>query len=195
MPLTVEYKPLKALIPYARNTRTHPRGQLQKLKASLGQFGWGRPMGIADGMLIYGHGILQAALEMAEEGATIPHNEDPWQGPTVDLSHLNAAQRQAYIIADNRLALDSGWDEELLRLEFDDLTANGFDVTLTGFDQGEIEDLFKGWSPDFDKHDKTPAEMSDLMALLRIKYRKADEELVVAKVKEALTGMEGVEFD
>ena len=140
--LEIKYIPLKRLVPYARNARTHSPGQILKLKASLAEYGWTVPMAVAGSKMIAGHGRLQAALEMAAEGVSIPGNIDPQQGPTVDLSHLSPAQQKAYVLADNRLALDAGWDNELLALEMSDLRLEGFDLALTGFELGELDAMF-----------------------------------------------------
>jgi hypothetical protein len=158
VPLAVTYRPLKALIPYARNSRVHSPAQVAKLQGSLAEFGWTRPIAIADDVIVFGHGILQAALGMAEHGIPIPGNADPEQGPTVDLSHLSKAQRRAYVIADNRLSLDATWDDDLLRVEFADLKMDGFDLALTGFDLPEIAKMMDGTEPeapaDFPSYDE-----------------------------------------
>lgn len=142
--LEIKYRPLKALTPYARNARRHPRAQILKLKASLAEFGWANPMLIADDGMIAGHGRLQAAMEMAEAGIPIPGNPDPWEGPTVDLSHLTPPQRRAYILNDNRSAMDGEWDEEMLGIELGALKADGFDLGLTGFDLPELDQYIPG---------------------------------------------------
>lgn len=142
MPLEIRYRPLKELVPNPRNARTHSASQIATLKGLLAHYGWTNSILVASNDIIAGHGRHTAALEMAEQGISIPRNEDPWQAPTVDLSHLSAADRRAYIIADNRSALDSGWDEGLLRIELGELTTIGFDTTLTGFSLGEIDKLF-----------------------------------------------------
>src|SRR5262252_5498891 len=119
-PVRVAYRPLDDLVPYARNARTHTPIQLQKLRASLARFGWTTPMLTAGNAMIAGHARLAAAIAMRDAGEPIPNNPDPSRGPTIDLSHLSVADRRAYVVADNRLALDAGWDMELLRAEFDD---------------------------------------------------------------------------
>ena len=120
-----------SLIPYARNSRTHSAEQVAQIAASITEFGFTNPV-LVDGAgnVIAGHGRLQAARML---GLT--------EVPCVDLSHLTDAQRKAYIIADNKLALNAGWDEELLRLEFEELTGMGFDLELTGFSLDEIDAL------------------------------------------------------
>ena len=127
------YKAAKVadLIPYARNSRTHSAEQIGKIAASIREFGFLNPV-IVDGAngIIAGHGRILAAQKLGLEDV-----------PTIEASHLSEAQRRAYIIADNRLALDAGWDDEMLRVELRDLEATGFDLALTGFDLSEIAAL------------------------------------------------------
>ncbi|MCL1964928.1 MAG: site-specific DNA-methyltransferase [Firmicutes bacterium] len=120
------------LVPYARNARTHSKEQILQLRSSLREFGFVNPVIVdKDFNIIAGHGRVMAAKE---EGLT--------EIPCVFAEHLTDAQKKAYILADNRLALSAGWDEELLALEFADLKDLGFDLGLTGFDEKEIENLF-----------------------------------------------------
>ena len=128
------YKTIKTadLIPYARNSRTHSDAQVAKLAASIKEFGFLNPVIVdGDNGIIAGHGRILAAQKLGLE--TIP---------TIEANHLTEAQRRAYVIADNRLALDAGWDDELLRIELNDLDAEGFDLSLTGFDLDEMTILF-----------------------------------------------------
>lgn len=120
--------PLASLIPYARNARTHSDAQIAQIAASIREFGWTNPV-LVDGQngVIAGHGRLLAARKL---GLT--------EVPTIELSHLTPAQKRAYILADNRLALSAGWDEDMLRIELGDLHLDGFDLALTGFDPDEI---------------------------------------------------------
>lgn len=120
------------LIPYINNARTHSPEQIKKLRASLREFGFINPVIIdKDFNVIAGHGRLLAAKE---EGIK--------EVPCVFVDYLTEAQKKAYIIADNRMAMDAGWDEELLRVEIEALQAEAFDLSLTGFDDTEIADLF-----------------------------------------------------
>lgn len=120
------------LVPYARNARTHSKEQILQLRSSLREFGFVNPVIVdKDLNIIAGHGRIMAAKE---EGLT--------EIPCVFVEHLTEAQKKAYILADNRLALSAGWDEELLALEFADLKDLGFDLGLTGFNEKEIEKLF-----------------------------------------------------
>ena len=129
--LNVEYRKVETLIPFARNPRTHSDAQVAKLAASIVEFGWTNPV-LVDGSqgIIAGHGRLAAArkLGLAEV-------------PVIELGHLTLAQKRAYVIADNRLALDAGWDEEMLAVELAELSESGYDLTLTGFSNDEIEQL------------------------------------------------------
>ena len=120
------------LIPYARNARTHSKEQILQLRSSLREFGFVNPIIVdKDLNIIAGHGRVLAAKA---EGLT--------EIPCVFAEHLTDAQKRAYILADNRLALSAGWDEELLALEFGELKDLGFDLELTGFGLDEIEKLF-----------------------------------------------------
>ena len=135
MKTTTEMKlvPVSKLVPYVNNARTHSPEQIAKLRSSLREFGFINPIIIdKDYGVIAGHGRLVAAKE---EGYT--------EVPCVFADHLSEAQKKAYIIADNRMAMDAGWDEELLRVEIESLQAADFDPLLTGFDEKELAKLFE----------------------------------------------------
>lgn len=121
------------LIPYVNNARTHSAGQINKLRSSLREFGFINPVIIDRGFnVIAGHGRIEAAKA---EGIS--------EVPCVFADYLTEAQKKAYILADNRMAMDAEWDEELLRVEIEALQAESFDVGLTGFEESEIADLFE----------------------------------------------------
>ncbi len=123
---------IEKLVPYVNNARTHSPEQVMKLRSSLREFGFINPVIIdRDYNVIAGHGRILAAKE---EGIS--------EVPCVFADHLTEAQKKAYIIADNRMAMDAGWDEELLRVEIEALQAEAFDLSLTGFDENELSDLF-----------------------------------------------------
>lgn len=128
-----DYKtlPVADLIPYARNSRTHSDAQVAKIAASIREFGFLNPI-IVDGSngIVAGHGRVLAAQKL---GLTTL--------PVIEASHLTEAQKRAYVIADNRLALDAGWDLDMLRVELTDLKGMDFDLSLTGFEIGEIGKL------------------------------------------------------
>ena len=142
--------PISKLVPYVNNARTHSPEQILKLRSSLREFGFINPVIIdRDYGVIAGHGRIAAAKE---EGIT--------EVPCVFAGHLTEAQKKAYIIADNRMAMDAGWDEELLRVEIESLQAADFDPLLTGFDADELADLFsdgKGKAVKDDDFDLTAA--------------------------------------
>lgn len=121
------------LIPYVNNARTHSAEQINKLRSSLREFGFINPVIIdRDFNVIAGHGRIEAAKA---EGIS--------EVPCVFADYLTPAQKKAYILADNRMAMDAGWDEELLRVEIEALQAESFGIGLTGFDESEIADLFE----------------------------------------------------
>lgn len=145
--LEITYRPLKGLAAYAKNSRTHSAASLTKIQGSLREYGWTNAPLIADGVIICGHARVAAALQMAESKLDIPGNLDPWACPTVDISHLSKHQRAAYVIADNRLALDAGWDQEVLAEELGWLTEDGFNVESIGWDDAELAALLGGSGP------------------------------------------------
>lgn len=120
-----------SLVPYARNSRTHSEAQVAQIASSIREFGFTNPVLIdSAGGLIAGHGRVMAARQL---GMT--------EVPCIRLGHLSETQKRAYIIADNKLALNAGWDEQMLALEFRDLLAEGYDVALTGYALPDIDEL------------------------------------------------------
>ena len=133
MTTTTEFQlvDIDKLVPYANNARTHNKEQILKLRSSLREFGFVNPVIIdREYNVLAGHGRIMAAKE---EGIA--------KVPCVYADHLTEAQKKAYILADNRMALDAGWDEELLSVEMQELQELGFDLGLTGFDEKELTDL------------------------------------------------------
>ena len=132
--LAVEYRSLESLVPYARNARTHSEAQVAEIAGSIRAFGFTNPVLIAeDGTLIAGHGRVLAARKLGMETV-----------PAIVLSGLSETQRRALVLADNRIAMNAGWDEDLLALELTDLQEAGFDLGLTGFGDDELQDLLYG---------------------------------------------------
>jgi ParB-like chromosome segregation protein Spo0J len=119
---------VEELIPYARNARTHSDAQVAQIAASIREFGWTNPI-LLDGQsgIIAGHGRLLAARKLGMS-----------EVPCIELAGLTETQRKAYILADNKLAMNAGWDDEMLRLELGDLAAMDFDMALTGFSDEEM---------------------------------------------------------
>lgn len=134
-PTEIEHIQVDALVPYARNSRTHSAEQVAQIAASMTEFGWTNPVLIdAAGTIVAGHGRVMAAKKLGME--TIP---------CIRLGHLTPSQVRAYVIADNKLAMNAGWDEELLASEIQAIMEAGdLSVTLTGFDEAEIADMLAG---------------------------------------------------
>jgi len=131
---SVEYWPLQRLIPYARNARTHDEGQVAQIAGSIAEFGFVNPILVGDdNVIIAGHGRLLAAQQLGLE-----------QVPVIVLGHLTEAQRRALVIADNKIAENAGWNEELLQLELVELQELGFDLDVIGFSDEELDALLEG---------------------------------------------------
>ena len=132
------YKPVGDLIPYARNARTHSDEQVAQIAASIREFGFNAPVLIdSQGGIIAGHGRVLAARKLGMDSV-----------PTIELPHLTDIQKRAYILADNKIALNSEWDNEMLQLELEEIAAGGMDISLAGFSDDEFEGLLD--SPDLD---------------------------------------------
>jgi DNA modification methylase len=134
--LHIEMQPVESLIPYIRNARTHSEDQVAQIAASIAEFGWTNPI-LTDGAngVIAGHGRLLAARKLGLDRV-----------PVIELSHLTPLQKRAYVLADNRIAENAGWDEELLKVELAELKLGDFDLELTGFDADELDRLLDGES-------------------------------------------------
>ena len=129
--LAIEYRNIDSLIPYINNARTHSDEQVAQIAASIKEFGWTNPVLVdGDNGIIAGHGRVLAARKL--EATEIP---------VIELHGLSEAQRRAYILADNRLAQNAGWDNDLLTLELTELDNADFDLSLLGFEPGELKDL------------------------------------------------------
>ena len=148
-PIHLEYRKVDSLIPYGRNPRTHSDAQVAKIAASIVEYGWTNPI-LIDGEngIVAGHGRLAAARQLGLD-----------EVPVIELSHLSPTQKRAYVIADNQLALEAGWNEELLALELNDLAAEGFDLALTGFDEEALAELMAG-----EESDRTGATDDDAVS-------------------------------
>ena len=133
MSITITQRKVDELIPYVRNSRTHSDEQVAQIAASIKEFGWTNPILVdGEGVIIAGHGRLLAARKL---GFT--------EVPTIELRDLTEAQKKAYVIADNRLALNAGWDNEMLTLELGELAAEGYNLDLLGFDTKELDALLE----------------------------------------------------
>jgi DNA modification methylase len=129
--LTVVYLPIERLVPYARNSRTHSDAQVAQIAGSIREFQWTNPVLVdGDGGIIAGHGRVLAARQLGMQAV-----------PCIRLGHLSPTQRKALVLADNKLALNAGWDDDALRLELEELQSDGFDLGITGFSGDELADL------------------------------------------------------
>lgn len=145
------------LIPYARNSRTHSEAQVAQVAASIREFGFTNPVLIdADGGIIAGHGRVLAARKLGLKTV-----------PAIRIDYMTEAQKRAYVIADNKLALNAGWDDELLALELGDLKDEGFDLSLTGFSDDELArlviDAEETGMPDLASGDREPLQQMAFM--------------------------------
>ena len=133
---------IDALIPYGRNSRTHSEAQVAQIAASIKEFGFTNPILIdEDGGIIAGHGRTLAGPKLGV-----------CEVPCLRLSYLTDAQKKAYVIADNQLAMNAGWNEELLKIEIEHLKELNFEIGLLGFDNDFIKDLFDEEDPDDENH-------------------------------------------
>ena len=146
--IQIQEKLVSELIPYVNNSRTHSDEQVAQIAASIKEFGWTNPI-LVDGEngIIAGHGRLLAARKLGHK-----------EVPTIELKDLTETQKKAYIIADNRLALNAGWDNEMLTIELNDLLADGFALELLGFDPNEIDSLL---TPEEEKVKEVKGNLSD----------------------------------
>ena len=131
--LVIQHWPIDRLLPYARNARTHTDEQVAQVAASMVEFGWTNPILVgADGTIIAGHARLAAARKLGME-----------EVPVIVLDHLSESQRRALVLADNRIALNAGWDAEMLRVELQALKEDDFDLDLVGFTNEELEEFMR----------------------------------------------------
>jgi len=202
---------LAALIPFERNARIHSEEQIQQIIASIKEFGWTNPI-LTDGDkgILAGHGRFEAAKRLGLG-----------QVPCIDLSGLTPAQKRAYVIADNKLALNAGWDETLLKMELMSLEDAGFDFSVTGFEQFEINNLldtaaqqpesFWGGMPQFTSKDgawrsiiihfRNQEALDDFARLIgqtvspkaRFLWHPPEEKILIAKNKRYVSDAENPE--
>jgi hypothetical protein len=181
MPDKLERWPIERLVPYEKNARTHSAEQVAQIAASIQEFGFTNPILVAsDDGILAGHGRLAAAKDL---GLT--------EVPVVVLDHLTPTQRRAYVLADNKLALNAGWDDELLKVEIGELMAEPIDVNLLGWSGEELSDL---WGGDVeakeDTDDEPPMDQGIALAIVLSpqelhQWRKAKAEIGYSTDKAA----------
>ena len=166
------------LIPYAMNARTHSDAQVTQIASSIKAFGFTSPI-LTDGEngIIAGHGRLMAAKKLGLKDV-----------PCIELTHLSATEKRALILADNKIALNSGWDEEMLKLE---LEALGNDVELTGFSVDELNLIMQGWQSDIEIPDDVE---EDDRAKIVIKIDKDAQQFAKETITNALDAA-GIDYD
>ena len=170
----IEVWPIEKLVPYANNARKHDEAQVTQIAASIIEFGFVNPILVdsKDG-IIAGHGRLMAAKDLALT-----------EVPVVVLDHLTEDQKKAYVIADNKIALNSAWDVELLNAEIGSLKDIGFDYSLLGFSEAEIDGLLEEpWDSDIDAMDRIEAKDSAAKGQIKISCNEWDKE----QIREAIT--------
>ena len=173
--IQIQEKLVSELIPYVNNSRTHSDEQVAQKAASIKEFGWTNPILIdGDNGIIAGHGRLLAARKLG-------HTEVP----TIELKDLTETQKKAYIIADNKLALNAGWDNEILTIELESLLADGFNLEILGFDPSELDNK----TIDYDILDEEDVNetMSDMAngvrKAIQIEFEPEDYDRAFALVK------------
>lgn len=152
----IDWRDLGVLLPYARNSRTHSDAQVAQIAASIKEFGWTNPVLVdAEGVIIAGHGRVMAARKLGEKRV-----------PVIELGHLTEAQKRAYVIADNQLALNAGWDAEMLKVELSDLAGMDFDLSLLGFDDKALAGFLVEETQGLTDPDEVPEAPADPVSVL-----------------------------
>lgn len=170
----IEMWPVDKLVPYERNARTHSPEQVAQIAASITEFGFVSPILVDnEAGILAGHGRLQAAQELGLEDV-----------PVVVLDHLTEAQKRAYIIADNKLALNAGWDVNLLNEEIQGLTELDFDIALLGFSDAELEGLAAdGWASDIDALEKHEENLDGIQGKIIVKLDSTYRDEVIEAIR------------
>ena len=177
--MQIEQLKVGDLIPYVNNSRTHSDEQVMQVASSIKEFGFTNPILIDnDSGIIAGHGRLMAAKKLGLD-----------EVPCIRLSHLSETQKRAYVIADNKLALNSGWDFELLKLEFEDLLLN-VDLEGLGFSVSELESIMSNEEPEqalgLTPDDKLDNYLNGDTKILRLAYDQEELESLVAMLDKGL---------
>ena len=190
--LTIRYRAADELVRYERNARTHSASQIEQIKASLRKFGWTNPALTAGDDVLAGHGRLEAATQMWAAGETIANCPVAGKVPTVDLSHLSDDERRAYILADNKLAENAGWDVDLLAAELIDLRDTDFDLTVIGFTPDELGELMDPPGPTAGTQRRSLADQFMVPPFSNDKYRSHSASGTIALGNDAQTAVPAV---
>jgi len=173
----------ESLIPYVMNSRTHSPEQVSQIAANIKEFGFTNPV-LTDGenSIIAGHGRVLAAQKLGLE-----------EVPCIELPYLTEAQRKAYIIADNKLALNAGWDNEVLKAEITTLKEMDYEIELLGFDSGELNLIFDGWLTK-DPTKKDEPHLDGITTWVKISVSPEDQEFAKEKITNALDDA-GIDYE
>jgi hypothetical protein len=174
MPDKLERWPIERLVPYEKNARTHSAEQIAQLRASIQEFGFTNPILVAsDDGILAGHGRLAAAKDLGLA-----------EVPVVVLDHLTPTQRRAYVLADNKLALNAGWDVDMLASEIEELQAVEFDLSLLGWSADELKGLAEdGWASDIEAVEKHDENLDGIQAKIVVKLDGTYKDEVTEAIK------------
>lgn len=174
--MKIETRKIHDLLPYARNSRTHSDYQINQIAASIKEFGFTNPILITkDGEIIAGHGRVLAAMRLSMD-----------EVPCITLDHLSDTQRRAYVIADNQLALNAGWDYEMLAVEVDNLRQESFDLDVLGLPSFDFTS-----APSTNSIDDIEENLDGIEVTIKVKCDQSLKKDVQEKIKEALEDLEG----
>lgn len=183
--LQITLRPVHDLMPYARNAKDHPEWQVALIAASIKEFGWLVPAVVReDGTLAAGHGRVLAALKLGLE-----------QIPTIEATHLTETQIRAFMLADNKLAELAPWDLEMARTELEELKVEGFDISITGFTEKDLNP----WQTNIDNAgsavDGVDPNLDGIVSTIKVICRQEDREKVEALINEALAEIDGIRVE
>lgn len=177
--------PVDDLIPYINNSRTHSEEQINQVASSIKEFGFLSPVVIdKDNGLLAGHCRTQAAKKLGIERV-----------PYVMADHLSEAQKKAFIISDNKLALNSGWDLDLLKIEIEELKDIDFDIDILGFEDVELKHILDGWESDLEIIDGDNDSEQENSFTLKVTGYKDDEDLIKRDIDTILTKYNGAKCE
>jgi len=179
----IELWPIESLKPFEKNPRDHSGGQVDQIARSIQEFGFNNPILVRGKQIVAGHGRILAATKLGMAKV-----------PVVRLDHLSREQAVAYLIADNKLALNASWNYDVLAELLAEIPESGMDPTLSGFDTAEIDAIINGWKPDFEQPHPSTHD-GPLMARIVVTCAPADKGNVMEVLRTAITasGIDGVE--
>lgn len=182
--LKIVKRPVADLLPYARNARTHSPEQVAEIAQSIRTFGFTNPILIdGDGTIIAGHGRVMALQALKEPNA-----------PVIIAKGWSEDQKRAYVLADNQLALNAGWDYDLLRTELVDLKGVDFDLSVIGFDPKGLESILDGWASNLGDVENHGSHTDGITVAIKVSVKREDAQAAESAIKDALEAA-GIGFD